>query len=89
MATQALPLAQPKASILSRLGNARRYLMIAIVIGALLLITVLVGRKENTIADIVASFIATTITFATPLALGALSGIYCERSGVVNIAIEA
>jgi ABC-type uncharacterized transport system permease subunit len=88
MTTQALPLAQPKASLWSRFGDARRYLMIAIVIGALLFITVMVGRKENTIQDIVASFIATTITFATPLTLGALSGIYCERSGVVNIAIE-
>src|SRR5512141_1803632 len=88
MATQALPLAQPKASLWSRLSNARRYIMIATVIGVLLLITVLIGRKENTVADIVASFIATTITFATPLTLGALSGLYCERSGVVNIAIE-
>ena len=61
---------------------------IAIIIGALLFITVMVGRKENTIQDIMASFIATTITVATPLTLGALSGMYCERSGVVNIAIE-
>ena len=88
MATQALPLAQPKASLWSRLGDTRRYVMIAIVVGALMLITVLVGRGQNTASDIVASFIATTITFATPLTLGALSGIYCERSGVVNIAIE-
>ena len=88
MATQALPLAQPKASLWARFGDARRYIMIATVILALMTITVLVGQKENTITDIVASFIATTITFATPLTLGALSGIYCERSGVVNIAIE-
>ncbi len=88
MTTSALPMAPAKASLWSRLGNTRRYLMIASVILGLMLIIVLVGRQENTVADIVASFIATTITFATPLTLGALSGIYCERSGVVNIAIE-
>jgi ABC-type uncharacterized transport system permease subunit len=32
--------------------------------------------------------IATTLRVATPLTLGALCGIYCERAGVVNIAIE-
>jgi simple sugar transport system permease protein len=34
------------------------------------------------------SLIATMLVFATPITLGAMSGIACERSGVVNIAIE-
>ena len=32
--------------------------------------------------------IRSTLTAATPLTLGAISGIFCERSGIINIAIE-
>ncbi len=32
--------------------------------------------------------LARTVRLATPIALGALAGILCERSGVINIAIE-
>ena len=39
-------------------------------------------------ALLIVSILATTTQVAAPLTLGALSGLYCERSGVVNIAIE-
>jgi simple sugar transport system permease protein len=35
-----------------------------------------------------AGLLSTTLSKAVPLTLGALSGILCERSGIVNIAIE-
>lgn len=34
------------------------------------------------------SVVITALSFATPITLGALSGVICERAGVVNIAIE-
>ncbi|MCX7681762.1 MAG: ABC transporter permease [Anaerolineae bacterium] len=59
-------------------------LIIVILIGAV----VLVGGAKVSPPVIVVSMLATTIAVATPLTLGALCGIYCERAGVVNIGIE-
>ena len=65
-----------------------RYGMVGLVILALIGVTVLVGASTNSPAVIVASFIATMLAVSTPLALGAMCGIFSERSGIVNIAIE-
>ncbi len=47
------------------------------------LIAAAAGKQTN-----VLTMIAETLRLGTPLALGALAGIYAERAGVVNIAIE-
>src|SRR6266581_4319859 len=40
------------------------------------------------IDTLIVSLLSTTMLVSTPLTMGALSGLFCERSGVVNIAIE-
>lgn len=66
----------------------RRYGFIALIVILLISVVVLVGAASVPPAVIVVSMLATTIAVATPLTLGALCGIYCERAGVVNIGIE-
>ncbi len=62
----------------------------SIYVGALIFATlfvVLIWAGAGSRIDMV-DMLARTVRLATPIALGALAGILCERSGVINIAIE-
>ncbi|HMQ30747.1 MAG TPA: ABC transporter permease [Chloroflexaceae bacterium] len=78
-------LAAGALSFVPRAERAATYLTwagAALIIPAVL-IWAAAGRQTN-----VASLAAATLRLCTPIALGALAGIYAERSGVINIAIE-
>lgn len=64
--------------------------VVPVYVGALILATIFVILLWASVGfrvDIV-DMLARMVRLATPIALGALAGILCERSGVINIAIE-
>lgn len=65
-----------------RFGYAPALVGAALIVPAVL-IWAAAGKQTN-----VASLLGESLRLCTPIALGALAGIYAERSGVINIAIE-
>jgi simple sugar transport system permease protein len=65
-----------------------RWVTIAMGIGAFLVMLSLLVMGAAGQATDASTLIRSTFQLATPIMIGALAGIWCERSGVVNIAIE-
>ena len=72
---------------LERMRWRRLSLGLMIACGALFIPTVIIAAAAGNETNLT-TIIAESLRLATPLAIGAMAGIWCERAGVVNIAIE-
>jgi general nucleoside transport system permease protein len=61
--------------------------VLMVIVGILLIPTMMIAAAAGTNTNIVTLF-AESMQLATPIAIGAMAGIWCERAGVVNVAIE-
>lgn len=69
-------------------GSAGREVVL-LGIGVVLFVIAFLAWGANGTSINIASLLRSTVRSATPLALGALAGVVCEKSGIINIAIEA
>ena len=70
------------------LGRQQRWAYLALgIVAALDVLALMIWSARGSSVDMV-GMLAASLRMSTPIALGAMSGIWCERSGVVNIAIE-
>ncbi len=68
-----------------RLDRLKQSLLL--ISGVLIIPTVLIAVAPNQSINVTQT-LESSFRLATPIAIGALAGIWCERAGVVNIAIE-
>jgi ABC-type uncharacterized transport system permease subunit len=71
---------------LARGFGARIYLILGVVVTCFVIAFLLWAAAGDSLNLL--GMLRTTILSAVPITLGALSGVLCERSGVINIAIE-
>ena len=65
----------------------RSSLGLMVLCGVLFIPTVIIAAAAGNATNMT-TIVAESLRLATPLAIGAMAGIWCERAGVVNIAIE-
>ena len=71
---------------LTRGFGPRTYLVLGVVVACFILAFLVWAARDDSLNMI--GMLQSTLLRAVPITLGALSGVLCERSGVINIAIE-
>lgn len=72
--------------MIARRRGGRSYALLSVALGASLCAFIIWAANDNSLAF--TALLQLTVAGAIPLMFGGMSGVMCERSGVINIAIE-